>query len=151
MRVEKRTTVDAPIGQVWAFIARPENYESFMEGITSWEVQGEQRTGLGARYATRMKVGSAEIGGMIEIVEFDEPYEIAWTSVLGIDQRGRWRLHERDGGGTNVTLRLGYHTEGGLLGAIAERLAAPIVGTNLRRSLEELRRRVEHSARIVMR
>ena len=66
-----------------------------MAGITRWDVESEQRTGLGARYAMRMKVGSAEIGGLIEVVEFDEPYEIAWTGVTGIDQRGRWRLHER--------------------------------------------------------
>ena len=91
----------------------------------------------------RMKVGSAEVGGLIEVVEFDEPYEIAWTGVTGIDQRGRWRLRRAGGGGTEVTLRLGYHAEGGLLGAITDRFAAPIVGGNLHRSLEELRRQVD--------
>jgi uncharacterized membrane protein len=92
-------------------------------------VESEQRTGIGARYAMRMKVGSVEVGGLIEIVEFEPPYDIAWTSITGIDQRGRWRVRPRADGGTDVTLRLGYHAEGGLLGVITDRLAAPIVGT----------------------
>jgi uncharacterized membrane protein len=146
MRVEKRIRVGVPLATVFSFIAEPLNYESFMAGITRWEVSGEQRQGLGARYAMRMKVGSAEVGGLIEVVEFDEPHDIAWTSITGIDQRGRWRLHERADGGTDVTLRLSYHAEGGLLGVITDRFAAPIVGGNLKHSLERLKHTLEHRA-----
>jgi hypothetical protein len=56
-------------------------------------------------------------------------------------------LHERDpgDGGTEVTLRLSYHAEGGLLGALADRIAAPIVGANLKRSLERLKQRLDRA------
>lgn len=143
MKVEQRTRVDAPPERVWDFISEPLNYEHFMTGITRWDVEGARRTGAGARYAMRMKVGSAEVGGLIEVVEFDSPYDLAWTSITGIDQRGRWRLRPRPDGGTDVTLRLSYHAEGGLLGVIADRFAAPIVGGNLKRSLAELKRALE--------
>jgi uncharacterized membrane protein len=148
MRVEQQITVEAPPERVWDFITEPLNYEHFMAGITRWDVEGELRTGIGARYAMRMKVGSAEVGGLIEVTEFEPPYDIAWTSITGIDQRGRWRVRAREDGGTDVTLRLGYHAEGGLLGVITDRLAAPIVGGNLKRSLLELKQRVERSAAI---
>ena len=146
MRVEQHIAVDVPPERVWEFITEPLNYQRFMAGITRWEVEGGTRTGLGARYAMRMKVGSVEVGGLIELVEFEAPYDIAWTSITGIDQRGRWRVRAREDGGTEVTLRLGYHAEGGLLGVITDRLAAPIVGMNLKRSLRELKRRVEQQA-----
>ena len=146
MRVEQHIAVDAPPGRVWAFITEPLNYRVFMDGITRWEVEGERRTGMGARYAMRMKVGSVEVGGLIEVVEFEAPWDIAWTSITGIDQRGRWRVRPRADGGSDVTLRLGYHAEGGLLGVLTDRLAAPIVGGNLKRSLRELKRRLEHDA-----
>ena len=146
MRVEQHIGVDVPPERVWDFITEPLNYQRFMAGITRWEVEGAKRTGLGARYAMRMKVGSAEIGGLIELVEFDPPYDIAWTGVTGVDQRGRWRLRPREDGGTDVTLRLGYHAEGGLLGVITDRLAAPIVGGNLKRSLRTLKGRLEQQA-----
>jgi uncharacterized membrane protein len=149
MRVEKRITVEAPASAVWEVVGELRDYPRFMAGITRWELAGDTPSGLGARYTMRMKVGSAEIGGLIEVVEFDQPFELAWTGVTGVDQRGRWRLRERDHGKTDVTLRLGFHAEGGPLGAIAERFAAPIVGGNLRRSLEQLKRLVEERERVL--
>ena len=95
MRVASSITIRAPIEQVWEFVSEPERVLSFMSGVTRWEVDGEKRTGLSARYRVLFRVGAAEIGGLIEIVEWDKPRELAWTSVLGIDQRGRWRLRSR--------------------------------------------------------
>ena len=69
----------------------------------------------------RMRVGSADVGGLVEVVEFDAPGDLAWTSVTGIDQRGRWRLRETADGRTRVTLRLAYDAPGGLLGRARDR------------------------------
>ena len=55
---------------------------------------------------------SAEIGGLVEVVEYDEPRDLAWTSVTGIDQRGRWRLRARSAHRTHVELRLSYGVSG---------------------------------------
>ena len=102
-------------------------------------------TGLGARYRILFRIGAAEIGGLIEIVEWDEPRDLAWTSVLGIDQRGRWRLRELPGGRTRVELRMAYGVAGaGLSGWLAKRVGAPSVARHLRRSLAQLRRMIEH-------
>ena len=59
-----------------------------------------------------LRVGSAEVGGLIEVVEWDPPCELAWTSVTGLDQRGRWRLRELPGDRTRVELRLAYGVAG---------------------------------------
>jgi len=70
---------------------------------------------------------------------------MAWTSVTGIDQRGRWRLRERPGGRTRVEFRLSYGVAGsGIFGAVAERVAAPIVRGHLERTVRQLKRQVEH-------
>jgi uncharacterized membrane protein len=116
-----------------------------MAGITRWEVDGEQAQGLGARYRTLMRVRSAQVGGLVEVVEFDEPWDLAWNSVTGIDQRGRWRLRERSPARTSVELRLSYGVAGaGIGGWIAEHLGASTVAGNLRGSLAQLKRQVEH-------
>ncbi len=60
----------------------------------------------------RMRAGSAEVGGLVEVVEWDERCDMAWSSVNGIDQRGRWRLREQEDGTTKVTLRLAYQAPG---------------------------------------
>jgi uncharacterized membrane protein len=129
---------------VWEFVADPRHYLHFMSGVTRWEVSGERSQGAGARYRMLMRVGSAEVGGLIEVVEFEPGRELAWTSVTGIDQRGRWRIRER-GGASRVELRLQYGVAGsGLWGWIAESLAARTVSGHLRHSLQQLKRQVEH-------
>ena len=143
MRVEQELAINAPREVVWDFITDPGNYRDFFASITRWEVEGRKRRGLGARYRMLMKVGSAEVGGLIEIVEFDEPGDMAWTSVMGLDQRGRWRLRERGPSRTTVMLRLSYHAPGGLLGWLSDRLSGPIVSRNLHTTLANLKRQIE--------
>lgn len=145
MRVNERIEIGAPPEAIWEYISDPTRYLHFMSGITRWEVESEEPTGKGARYRMLMRVGSAEIGGLIELVEFNEPWDIAWTSITGIDQRGRWRLRSRTERRTIVELRLSYGVAGsGPLGWISERISAPTVRDHLRRSLRQLKRQVEH-------
>jgi uncharacterized membrane protein len=145
MRVSASAQVIAPIDRVWSIVSDPERVLGFMSGVTRWEVEGDQRTGLGARYRVLFRVGAAEIGGLIEMVEWDEPCELAWSSVMGIDQRGRWRLRALSAERTRVELRMAYGVAGsGLSGWLAERLAAPTVSGHLRRSIGQLKRMIEH-------
>jgi uncharacterized membrane protein len=145
LRVNAGIRVAAPIERVWSFVTDPERVLSYMSGVTRWEAEGDRRTGLGARYRVLFRIGAAEIGGLIEVVEFDAPREFAWTAVLGIDQRGRWRLRELPGGQTKVELRVAYGVAGsGRSGWIAERVAAPTVARHLKRTLSELKRMIEH-------
>jgi uncharacterized membrane protein len=148
MRVNRSISIHASPAHVWEEIVEPDNYLRFMSGVTRWDVDGEIRTGLGARYRMLFKVGSAEVGGLIEIVEEIPERDLAWTSVTGIDQRGRWRLRERSPGITTVELRFSYGVAGaGLPGWFAEQVSAPIVNRQLKASLAELKRQVEHRRR----
>ena len=145
MRVKETTAINAPPDAVWEYLAEPDNYLRFVSGITRWEVQGEQRSGLGARYRMLMRIGAAEVGGLIEMVEWDKPRDMAWTSVTGIDQRVRLRIRVLDEGRSRVEFRYQYGVAGGGIGGmISEWVAAPTLGRNLRRSLENLKRQVEH-------
>jgi acyl-CoA synthetase (AMP-forming)/AMP-acid ligase II/uncharacterized membrane protein len=157
MRIEKQIEVDAPREKVWELIRDPTAYERVWQGISLIapedgshaddvrEEEQEREIGKGSRYQMRMRVGSADVGGLVEIVEYDEPGDMAWTGVTGIDQRGRWRLRETDDGGTRVTLRLSYGSPGGLLGLLADRFSAPMVAGNLEGTLKNLKRELEGS------
>jgi uncharacterized membrane protein len=92
-----------------------------------------------------MRVGAAEIGGLVEIVESSEPADMAWSSVTGIDQRGRWRIRRVDDARTRVEFRFAYGVAGaGIPGWISELVAAPTIGRHLRRTLHQLKRQIEH-------
>jgi uncharacterized membrane protein len=142
MRVEESISVAAPRDRVWRFVSEPERYSEFMFG-SRWEtVPGEPTSGPRARFRLEIEVGSTDLGGVVEVVEFDPPHELAWTSVTGIDNRGRWILRDCDGE-TEATLRFSYQVPGGVLALIASRLGAPVIRRDVRRSLAALKEVVE--------
>jgi uncharacterized membrane protein len=131
MRIERKVTVDAPRHLVWEYVTEPANYPVFMEGLTRWDVEGERHTGLGARYRMLIRVGAAEVGGLIEIVEWQPEGDMAWSSVTGVDQRGRWRLREFSDGRTQVTFRFAYGVAGG---GLSRRVEQSLL--NIKRAVE---------------
>jgi uncharacterized membrane protein len=144
MRVATSIEISAPPEAVWEWITDPRRYLHFFSGLTRWEVMSDEPAGLGARYRMLLRVGSAEVGGLVEVIEFDEERDMAWTSVTGLDQRGRWRLRERPGNRTRVELRLSYGVAGaGFFGWVAERVGAPTVRGHLQRTVQQLKRQVE--------
>ena len=144
MRVVCQIDINAPRDVIWDWITDPARQLHYLGGVTRWEVAGELKRGLGARYRMLMRVGSAEIGSLVEVVEYKPPGDMAWHSLTGLDQRARWRLRELPHGRTRVEFRLAYGIAGsGIGGWIAERVAAPTVRGHLRRSLQQLKRQVE--------
>jgi len=144
MRIAEHVDVTAPPSVVWEQVSDPSRVLDFFAGVTRWEHVGGPRKGIGARYRMLMRVGSAEVGGLIETVEFARERDLAWTSITGIDQRGRWRVREH-GAVTRVELRWQYGVAGGgIFGWLSELVGAPIVRGNVKRTLEQLKRAVEH-------
>jgi uncharacterized membrane protein len=144
MRLNESVVISATPAQVWNYVSDLDNYLDFLSGVTRWDSEGDMTSGCGARRRMLIKVGSAEIGGLIEVVEWDEPNDLAWSSVTGIDQRGRFRLRLAGSASTRVEMRFAYGVAGGgLSGWISEQVAAPALSRHLRMSLQNLKREVE--------
>jgi uncharacterized membrane protein len=138
MRVDETIRIAAPRERVWRYVAEPTRYSEFMVG-SSWKpIPGEPTSGMRARFWLNVKVGSTDLGGVVELVEFDPPHELAWTNVSGIDNRGRWILRQR-GDETEVTMRFSYQVPGGVLALVASRLGAPMLRGDIRKSLAALK------------
>ena len=143
MRVERRIIVNADRDTVWKVLRNPDRYPSFLSHLERWETLTEGAVRVGARYTVLWKIGSIPVGGVAEVVEFDEACDLAWINITGVTQRGRFRLRDAGPGRTVVIFRLAYHSDGGLLGLIADRVAAFWVSRSLDESLKNLRRLVD--------
>ena len=143
MRVERRLTLDASRDAVWEVLKDPNDYPSLLPHLQRWEPVTEGPLGVGSRYTVMWDIGGIPVGGVIEVVEFDTARDLAWISITGVTQRGRFRLRDAGPGRTAVTFRLAYHSDGGLLGLIADRIAARQVGRSLSESLKNLQRLVQ--------
>ena len=150
MRIEESITVKAPRERVWELVDDPAGYPRVLDWVTSLEPEDPEREpGLGSRYDMRVRVGSADVGGLVEIVEYDRCRDVVWTSVTGVEQRGRIRLRDASGGATKLTVRLSYGAPGAVLGTVAEVLAAPLIAASVRRSLQTFKAEAEGEARRV--
>ncbi|TGD84973.1 SRPBCC family protein [Mycolicibacterium sp. CH28] len=143
MRVERRTTLNADRETVWKVLGDPDRYPSLLPHLERWEPLTEGPPQVGSRYTVLWKIGSIPVGGVIEVVDLDAARDLAWISITGVTQRGRFRLRDAGPGRTLVTFRLAYHSDGGLLGLIADRIAARQVARSLSESLKNLQRLVD--------
>jgi uncharacterized membrane protein len=143
MRVERRCVLDADRDAVWKVVSDPDRYPEFMASLERWQAANERPAGKGARYTVHWKIGSVPVGGLIELVEFDDARDLAWVGITGISLRGRIRLRDGGDGRTKVTFRLSYQAPGGILGYIADRVAVRQVGRNLTQTLKRLKVLVE--------
>jgi uncharacterized membrane protein len=143
MRVERRCVINADRDAVWKIVGDPDQYPSFMTNLERWETANDQPSGVGARYTVHWKIGSVPVGGLIEVVEFDENRDVAWVGITGVTLRGRIRLRDGGEGQTQVTFRLSYQAPGGIFGYIADRIAVRQVGRTVADTLKSLKRLAE--------
>jgi len=145
MRLKESIVISASPEEIWDYLEDPSNWLHFMSGVTRWEVRGDVPSGLGARYRMLIKVGSAEVGGLVEMVEWEPPRDLAWNSVTGVDQRGRFRLRKVDEHRTRVEFRYSYGVAGsGIPGLVSEWVSAPTISSHLHRLLHQLKGQDEH-------
>ena len=140
MRVERRITLNTDRDTVWKVLGNPDRYPSLLPHLQRWEPVTEGPPRVGSRYTVLWEIGGIPVGGTVEVIELDTARDLAWTSISGVTQRGRFRLRDAGPGRATVTFRLAYHSDGGRLGLIADRIAARQVGRSLSESLKNLQR-----------
>jgi acyl-CoA synthetase (AMP-forming)/AMP-acid ligase II/uncharacterized membrane protein len=140
VRIEEGVNIAAPRERVWELISDPAAYPRRLDWVDAFEPQAEDtEPAIGARYEMRVRVGSASVGGLVELVEYDPPGDIVWTSITGVEQRGRLRLRPRGQNGCRLSMRVSYGAPGPLWGTLAELLSVPQINNSVKRSLENLK------------
>ena len=142
MRVAQTIHIDAEPKETFELIGDPSRYPEFLAGLTKWKPLSDPPVGVGARYRQLMKVGSVEVGGVVEVTRWEEPICIEWTAVQGVRQSGRWLLAPIDGT-TELRFEIDYDIGGGIIGKLVERIAAKTIARNVWASLLAARRIVE--------
>ena len=102
-RVERRSRViNATPAEIFDLLADPSKHSTFDGSGTVQEStdSSPDRLSEGAKFGMKMRWG-VPYRMTNEVVEFDEPNLISWRHLAG--HVWRYRLHEVDGGGTEVT------------------------------------------------
>ncbi|HYB23469.1 MAG TPA: AMP-binding protein [Solirubrobacteraceae bacterium] len=127
MRIVERVLVAAPAQAVWERISDPTRWPANLGRMHCRHVEGSAPSGPGARYWLHLEVGAAEVGSLIEVLEHEAGAGLSWTTIRGFEQRGHWRLRERDADSSEVTLSVAYQASGGLAALVTDELSAIFV------------------------
>lgn len=140
-RFSARTVIARDPATVFAWVADYRNVPRVLEGVERWRPLGRRTTGEGVRFAVTIRVFGQELEDVLVLDTWEEPRAIGWRSESGsAGHSGDWRFRPR-GGGTEVTLTIGYRVPGGVLGGL---VAGPLVGA-LRSRLEDALERMRIS------
>jgi fatty-acyl-CoA synthase len=142
MRIEARLPVEAKPDEVWAVVSDPAVIGALSDTLIVDELEPGSKPGIGTRYRALLRVGPVPVGGNVEIIEFNEPRDMAWTTLTGVDHRLRIRIRHRPEGGSWLTLRFAYDSPG-LLGSVADLVSFPGVRSAIHELLREMVERVE--------
>ena len=97
MRIEdEQITIDAPRERVWELIRDPADYPGLLDWVTTFEPRRRGRRTRRRARATRCGSGSARPtwAGWSRSSSTTRECDIVWTSVTGVEQRGRLRLRD---------------------------------------------------------
>ena len=125
--------IDRPPGEVFAFLANPENDPQWRRGVI--ELRHESGAGVGARYAQKVSgPAGRSIAADIEIVDYEPERLIGFRTTSGpVRPRGRYVLTP-ESEGTRVRFELEAEAKG------LKRLLAPMVQKTMDSEVQALER-----------
>ena len=114
--VQKTITVAAPRDEVFQFWSRFENFPRFMDHVLDVTTLG------GGRSHWRVSgPAGVPLEWDAEVIEIVPQRQIGWRALEGsaVEHEGVVRFDDAEGGGTRISIRMGYRPPGGMLGHTA--------------------------------
>jgi len=130
--------IEAPVETVFAYVDDHKNTTKYMKGLTRWAPTTDVTHGKDAEFEVAMKAGPRTLNSVVHITAWTENKTIAWKSVDGFTQTGRWAFAKK-AEGTTATFEMDYEFGGGIAGKMLARVADPVVRGNLEQSVTALK------------
>jgi uncharacterized membrane protein len=140
IKIEKE--IAAPVETVFAYVDDHKNTTKYMKGLTKWAPTTDVVHGKDAEFEVVMKAGPKDLGSVVHITAWTENKTIAWKSVDGFKQTGKWAFTKK-GDKTHVVFDMEYDLGGGIAGKMLGKVAEPVVRGNLEQSVNELKAQTE--------
>lgn len=133
--IEHSEIVKATPERVFELLRRVEDFADYSDLIRSIEPLGDNR------YRWNVRAAGMDWGFDVEVTDIQAPYILAWESLDGVKNQGRYRLREVPEG-TEVALTLTYDIRNRLMEKAVNKAAKPLVGKVSRQILERVEARL---------
>lgn len=133
--IEHSEIVSAEPQRIFALLRRVEDFADYSDLIERIEPLGDDR------YRWHVHALKMDWTFDVEVVEESAPTTLAWASLSGVKNQGRYQL-ERVPEGTRVMLTLSYEIGNRLMEKAVNRAATPLVSKVSRQILERVEARL---------
>ncbi|MBF7052510.1 SRPBCC family protein [Halomonas sp. KAO] len=133
--IEHSAILAAAPERVFALLERVEDFADYSDLIHSIEPLGDDR------FRWHVHAVGRDWHFDVAITERRAPEALAWESLDGVENRGRYRLRPVEGG-TEVSLTLTYTLRSKLLERAVNKAATPLVNRVSRQILERVEQRL---------
>jgi uncharacterized membrane protein len=135
--IEHSEVVSASPDRVFALLRRVEDFADYSDLIERIEPLGDER------YRWHVHALKMDWTFDVAVVEATAPTTLAWESLSGVKNQGRYQLKGVPQG-TEVTLTLSYQIGNRLMEKAVSRAATPLVGKVSRQILERVEARLNN-------
>nr|WP_295711387.1 SRPBCC family protein [uncultured Halomonas sp.] len=133
--IEHSEIVNAPPEKVFELLRRVEDFAEYSDLIRSIDVMGENR------YRWHVRAVGMDWAFDVMVTDIEPPHVLAWESLDGVKNQGRYRLREVPEG-TEVALTLSYEIRNRLMEKAVNKAAKPLVGKVSRQILDRVEARL---------
>tara|TARA_R110000751_G_scaffold115764_1_gene215161 strand:+ start:1362 stop:1778 length:417 start_codon:yes stop_codon:yes gene_type:complete len=133
--IEHSEIVNAPPEKVFELLRRVEDFADYSDLIRSIDALGENR------YRWHVRAVGMDWAFDVMVTEVQPPHVLAWESLDGVKNQGRYRLREVPEG-TEVALTLSYEIRNRLMEKAVNKAAKPLVGKVSRQILDRVEARL---------
>ena len=134
--IEHSEVVNAPPERVFELLRRVEDFADYSDLIRSIDSLGENR------YRWHVRAVGMDWAFDVLVTEIQPPHTLAWESLDGVKNQGRYQLREVPEG-TEVALTLSYEIRNRLMEKAVNKAAKPLVGKVSRQILERVQERLK--------
>lgn len=135
--IEHSEIVRASPERVFDLLRRVEDFADYSDLIRSIDRLGENRY----RYRWHVRAVGMDWAFDVEVTDIDPPTVLAWESLEGVKNQGRYQLRAVPEG-TEVSLTLSYDIRNRLMEKAVNKAAKPLVGKVSRQILERVEARL---------
>lgn len=133
--IEHSAILHAPPERVYALLERIENFADYSDMIETIEPLGDDR------YRWYLHVIGRDWQFDVQVTERRAPHTLAWESLQGVANQGRYTLTEVPEG-TRVELSVSYQIRNRLLAKAVDKAAKPLVNQVSRQILGRVEERL---------
>ncbi|BCB07794.1 hypothetical protein HHSLTHF2_16840 [Vreelandella venusta] len=133
--IEHSEIIHAQPERVFELLSRVEDFADYSDLIRSIDTLGDNR------YRWHVHAVGMDWSFDVAVTEIKPPNVLAWESLEGVKNQGRYQLREVPEG-TEVSLTLSYEIRNRLMEKAVNRAAKPLVGKVSRQILERVEARL---------